>query len=378
MIEETPRNKILTGNVLTVLKSLKKETIDCIVTSPPYYGLRSYGTEPQIWGGKEDCQHEFTKETKKGITGGPCVLDGAGKNMTEARYIPDTKYGFCIHCNAWKGELGLEPTFQLYLEHLWMIFDEIKRVLKKTGTCWVNLGDSYGGSGNASGHTENTKNLGYTTANMGATKGHTKNYQAKSLLQIPSRFSIGMTDRGWILRNSIIWYKRNCMPSSARDRFTVDYEMMYFFTKSTKYYFEQQFEKSVDKESYTGRRKRNVGQIAKFDLKNYQMAGSIREDGTLANEGKTYPNRNKRCVWDITPKGFKEAHFAVFPPELVETPIKAGCPESGIVLDPFFGSGTTGSVAIKLGRNFLGIELKPEYVEIAERRLNKIGLFLNS
>ena len=378
MIEETPRNKILTGNVLTVLKSLKKETIDCIVTSPPYYGLRSYGTEPQIWGGKEDCQHEFTKETKKGITGGPCVLDGAGKNMTEARYIPDTKYGFCIHCNAWKGELGLEPTFQLYLEHLWMIFDEIKRVLKKTGTCWVNLGDSYGGSGNASGHTENTKNLGYTTANMGATKGHTKNYQAKSLLQIPSRFSIGMTDRGWILRNSIIWYKRNCMPSSARDRFTVDYEMMYFFTKSTKYYFEQQFEKSVDKESYTGRRKRNVGQIAKFDLKNYQMAGSIREDGTLANEGKTYPNRNKRCVWDITPKGFKEAHFAVFPPELVETPIKAGCPESGIVLDPFFGSGTTGSVAIKLGRNFLGIELKPEYVEIAERRLNKVGLFLNS
>ena len=168
------------------------------------------------------------------------------------------------------------------------------------------------------------------------------------------------------------------MPSSARDRFTVDYEMMYFFTKSTKYYFEQQFEKSVDKESYTGRRKRNVGQIAKFDLKNYQMAGSIREDGTLANEGKTYPNRNKRCVWDITPKGFKEAHFAVFPPELVETPIKVGCPESGIVLDPFFGSGTTGSVAIKLGRNFLGIELKPEYVEIAERRLNKIGLFLNS
>ena len=88
--------------------------------------------------------------------------------------------------------------------------------------------------------------------------------------------------------------------------------------------------------------------------------------------------RNKRCVWDITPKGFKEAHFAVFPPELVEKPIKAGCPESGIVLDPFFGSGTTGSVAIKLGRNFLGIELKPEYVEIAERRLNKIGLFLNS
>jgi len=367
MIEETPRNKILTGNVLTVLKSLKKETIDCIVTSPPYYGLRSYGTEPQIWGGKEDCQHEWIDKPYKRNTD----LTAGEKQNTNLGSIGRDKpvdNSFCIHCNAWKGELGLEPTFQLYLEHLWMIFDEIKRVLKKTGTCWVNLGDSYGGN----------QGRGEGKGNEHGQKIKQSYTSAKSLLQIPSRFAIGMTDRGWILRNSIIWYKRNCMPSSARDRFTVDYEMMYFFTKSTKYYFEQQFEKSVDKESYTGRRKRNVGQIAKFDLKNYQMAGSIREDGTLANEGKTYPNRNKRCVWDITPKGFKEAHFAVFPPELVETPIKAGCPESGIVLDPFFGSGTTGSVAIKLGRNFLGIELKPEYVEIAERRLNKIGLFLNS
>ena len=429
MIEETPRNKILTGNVLTVLKSLKKETIDCIVTSPPYYGLRSYGTEPQIWGGKEDCQHEWIDKPYKRNTD----LTAGEKQNTNLGSIGRDKpvdNSFCIHCNAWKGELGLEPTFQLYLEHLWMIFDEIKRVLKKTGTCWVNLGDSYGGSGNASGHTENTKNLGYTTANMGATKGHTKNYQAKSLLQIPSRFAIGMTDRGWILRNSIIWYKRNCMPSSARDRFTVDYEMMYFFTKSTKYYFEQQFEPVTDSTKERNKRPHNGGGP-------YAM-NRVRKPGEFANEEQ---GRNKRCVWDITPKGFKEAHFAVFPPELVETPIKAGCPESictkcgkiwkpmfeikvtehkkredekysggtdfmsnkttprsktetkfigydtcdcnaeikpGIVLDPFFGSGTTGGVAIKLGRNFLGIELKPEYVEIAERRLNKIGLFLNS
>ena len=157
------------------------------------------------------------------------------------------------------------------------------------------------------------------------------------------------------------------MPSSARDRFTVDYEMMYFFTKSTKYYFEQQFEPITNSTKERNKRPHNGGGPYAMNRK--------RKAGEFANEEQ---GRNKRCVWDITPKGFKEAHFAVFPPELVETPIKAGCPESGIVLDPFFGSGTTGSVAIKLGRNFLGIELKPEYVKIAERRLNKIGLFINS
>ena len=373
-------NKIHLGSALEVLRTFEGESVDCAITSPPYYGLRSYGTEGQVWGGKKDCEHEFGNEKSKPINlqaGNPEFKREWREQATDRKA---TSGSFCLHCNAWKGELGLEPTFGLYLEHLWMIFDEIKRVLKKTGTCFVNLGDSYGGSGNASGHTEETKNLSYKTSNMGATKGHKQGLMPKSLLQIPSRFSIGMTDRGWILRNSIIWYKRNCMPSSAKDRFTVDYEMMFFFTKSTKYYFEQQFEpyklESVKRE----RRGHNGG---KWGVDNPLPDGvhtptmcKKREFVGYNGVEEEYENRegrNKRCVWDITPKGYREAHFAVFPPELVETPIKAGCPENGIVLDPFFGSGTTGEVALKLGRRFIGVELNEKYIKLAEKRLEKAG-----
>ena len=155
--------------------------------------------------------------------------------------------------------------------------------------------------------------------------------------------------------------------------------------KSTKYYFEQQFEpikieslkrdrrgNTGDSEYAKGTMYANGGANTKNQKRDYRGYKGINE------EAENHKGRNKRCVWNITPKGFKEAHFAVFPPELVETPIKAGCPENGIVLDTFFGSGTTGEVALKLGRKFLGIELKPEYIEIAERRLNKVGLFLES
>ncbi|GAI24609.1 unnamed protein product, partial [marine sediment metagenome] len=145
----------------------------------------------------------------------------------------------CIKCNAWRGSLGLEPTFELYIKHLCDIFDEVKRVLRKDGTCWVNLGDSYGGSGNRSGHTLETSNLNRLTIGYGATEGNqkaTKGYE-KSLLDIPYRFSIEMINRGWAKRNTIIWWKPNCMPSSANDRFTVDFEYLFFFTKNNKTLF---------------------------------------------------------------------------------------------------------------------------------------------
>jgi len=179
-------NKIYQGNALDVQRRFPDKSVDMGITSPPYWGLRDYGTG--------------------------------------------------------EGQLGLEPTPELYIQHLCDIFDETWRVLKDSGSLWVNIADSYGGSGNAQGHTKDTKNLGYKTSDMGATRGHTIGFMPKSLVGIPERFVLEMANRGWIRRNTIIWHKPNVMPTSAKDRFTADFEYIYFFTKKKKYYFEQQFE----------------------------------------------------------------------------------------------------------------------------------------
>lgn len=310
-------NEIKQGDSLAVLKTLPNESIDCIVTSPPYWALRDYDTP---------------------------------------------------------GQLGLEPTFQEYIAKLCEIFDEAHRVLKKTGTCWVNLGDTYYGGGRNRGGDFDTMsakqmtNRGTRTVNAVTSFKWGKELPAKSLCQIPTRFAIAMTERGWILRNEIIWQKPNVMPQSVKDRFTVDFEKVFFFTKSKQYFFEQQF----DEAAYDGR-------------KQEKMRGSVKYSGQIVpghaphtfalrahnrwqiKDGKRV--RNKRSVWQVNNRSFKEAHFATFPPALIEPMIKAGCPKNGIVLDPFMGSGTTALVARRFERNYLGIELNPEYIKIAEKRL---------
>jgi DNA modification methylase len=295
-------NEVIQGDALTVLKTLLPESVDMCITSPPYWALRDYGVE---------------------------------------------------------GQLGLEPTFQEYITNLCDIFDEVKRVLKKEGTCWVNMGDTYGGSGGYGGNT------GFSETRLhqridGSKKQQSRTIAPKCLLQIPSRLSIEMCNRGWILRNTIIWYKPNCMPSSAKDRFTVDFEYLYFFVKQKKYYFEQQFDPSIYPDD------NRKGRVNPLTAKDHQSGGN-----KIAYGNKTYPNRNKRCVWKIPTQPYSEAHFATYPEALITTPIKAGCPEGGIVLDPFFGAGTTALVARKLNRNYLGIELNEEYIKIARRRLQQ-------
>ena len=202
---------------------------------------------------------------------------------------------------------------------------------------------------------------------------------------IPERFAIRMINKGWILRNKIIWKKNNCMPSSAKDRFTVDYENIYFFVKSQKYYFKTQYEPLS--QAYIERSKYSYG----GNQKNVAVINSCKDIGSSAS--RTYfptpkmiiPNPNgrmKRCVWTINPQPFPEAHFAVFPEELVKQCLDAGCPEEGIVLDCFMGSGTTALVALKNNRKFVGIELNPDYISIAQKRIGpylnqmKIGAFL--
>jgi len=324
-------NTVICGDCLEIMRGMEDNSVDCCITSPPYWALRDYGVE---------------------------------------------------------GQLGLEPTFQEYITRLCDIFDEVKRVLKKEGTCWVNMGDTYGGTGigqeksmgskakQTAGQYEDAKQA-RNIKNLS-----TKGKYDKCLLQIPSRFAIEMCNRGWILRNEIIWHKPNCMPSSAKDRFTVDFEKIFFFTKSKKYWFETQYEKHLTQESRPDgivrereygydtkypeiRQKRKIDKTAKFFI-DKGSGGNINLPQPASKQG-----RNKRCVWEIPTKPYSEAHFATYPPALIETPIKAGCPKGGIVLDPFFGSGTSGLVAKNLNRNYIGIELNKDYLKIAERRLSQ-------
>ncbi len=352
-------NQIICGDALEKSKKLPNESVNCVMTSPPYWALRDYGDcVESIWDGDKDCKHNWESETK--VWHGD---RGKGKHKEVFTDLKEQKsqHHFCSKCGAWEGQLGLEPTFDLYIKHLCDVFDEVKRVLRDDGTCWVNIGDTYGGSENSSGHKEDTTNAGKLTQEYGASKGNqkaTKGYE-KSLVMIPFRFAIEMVNRGWILRNTIIWHKRNCMPSSVKDRFTVDFEYLFFFSKSKKYYFETQYE------SHLWADKDRRSKFPRNPKKGKILTGQYSISSVKYGE----QGRNKRTVWVINPKPFKEAHFAVYPEELCETPIKAGCPVGGIVLDPFFGAGTTGLVALKQNKKFIGIELNKEYIKIAEKRL---------
>jgi site-specific DNA-methyltransferase (adenine-specific) len=193
----------------------------------------------------------------------------------------------------------------------------------------------------------------------------------KSLALIPFRFALEMVNRGWRLRNTIIWHKPNGLPTSAQDRFTVDFEYLFFFTKSKQYFFERQFEPHhpSTKARVRAFRRRNE----QFDPRRHKrdVAGRAPFDilARISRNGLDPRGRNKRCVWTIPGRGFRGAHFATFPEQLVEIPLQAGCPPDGVVCDPFCGAGTTGLVARRLKRRFVGIELSPDYVQLARERL---------
>ncbi len=369
-------NKILHGHVLDRISEIANESIYLTVTSPPYYALRDYGTGGEIWGGQHDCEHEFGENIitqQRGAKSGPTAK--VGNQINEVCDTHVNNGGFCRKCGAWRGELGLEPTPELFIDHLMQIFDEVKRVLKPDGSCWVNIGDSFGGSGKGADGI-----CGKEVCDMSEIPQTTG--KPKSLIGIPEMFVLAMKKHGWIRRNTIIWYKKSAMPSSAKDRFTVDFEYFYFFTKQPKYYFEQQFEPFEDQVAQnlisgpTSKTRGSRENNSKYKNTNYGGDGSSFQghSGYHNSEGDLMINpegRNMRTVWEINPQAFPDAHFAVFPEKLVETPIKACCPEDEIVLDPFMGSGTTAIVAIKQGRKYIGIEANPEYVQMAEKRIKQ-------
>lgn len=325
-------NVIYNTDALSGLGKLEDASIDCIVTSPPYWGMRDYGLDPILFGGEKECSHD---------------LDD---------------FAVCRKCGGWLGELGHEFSREMFLEHLAGIFDECHRVLKKTGTLWVNLGDSYCKTYKYN-HPERWQ-CGENVYGLKKTRVPVTVHriQHKSLCNIPGLFAERMLRQGWILRNEIIWYKPSVAPASAKDRFTVDYEKLFFFTRSQRYYFEQQFEP-----------------YAKSTYRRYKSA--LNPDEAYQKYG--YPTgmlkinpagRNRRTVWRIPSEPNRRRHYAAYPTKLAEIPIKAGCPSGGIVLDPFLGSGTTAVVARGLGCRYIGIEPNPEYVEIAKQRLDALRI----
>jgi DNA modification methylase len=340
---QEPNQTLYCGHALDILKAMLSESIDCVMTSPPYWGLRTYKTELQIWGDNH-CEHEWGP----GIT---TINSGGGYARGNVKEYPNQPGGnhrdwglgkvsqgnFCLKCNAWRGELGLEPTIELYIGHLLQIFDEVKRVLKKTGTCWVNIGDSYasgkgtcfnpgGGKGSFSSHGDRKDSGVYPLdrGNISALKA--EGLLPKSLCGIPERFSLSMLGRGWIKRNTIIWQKNNPMPESVKDRFTEDFEYIYFFVKSKRYWFEQQFE------VYTEPLNRWGGDFTKPTDYTKDNDGLFAVQEREGREGRNRrPNelgRNKRCVWNINTVPYPGAHFATFPEKLCKIPILAGCPDA--------------------------------------------------
>jgi DNA modification methylase len=297
------------GDALEVLKTLPDSSIHCCVTSPPYWGLRDYGHD---------------------------------------------------------GQIGLESTPEAYVARMVEVFREVRRVLRDDGTLWLNLGDSYANNGVKDASAVG----GFTGARIHAGSKGTMDSRPRSipdglkpkdLVGIPWRVAFALQADGWYLRQDIIWHKPNPMPESVRDRCTKAHEYVFLLTKSPRYYYDANAISETAKGG-SGVRKRST---------NFKKAGSHR----LGNHGKGLDEiicngtRNRRSVWTITPNPYKGAHFAVMPPDLVEPCIKAGCPVGGTVLDPFAGSGTTLAVAIKLGRNSIGIELNAEYIELARARI---------
>ena len=363
-------NKIYQGNSLDILKTFEDESIDCCVTSPPYYGLRDYGTGKWV-GGDPNCPHRRLSKYSDTTTTGHAQEELRG-NVGDAIYKT-----VCPLCGAVREDeqIGLEETPEAYIYRLVQLFHEVKRVLKKGGTLWVNIGDSYVGSGSRG--SDNTVynddyiqggNIG--SLNMSNIPKFNSNgiYKNKDLIGIPWMLAFALRADGWYLRQDIIWHKPNPMPESVIDRCTKSHEYVFLLSKSDKYYFD--YEAIQEKANI-----QNISRDIKFGGTKY---GDNDNKGFEIYSGnpyipkindKQYLVRNKRDVWSIKPSHYKEAHFATFPEELIYPMIIAGCPKGGVVLDPFMGSGTVGVVAKHNYRNYVGCELNPEYVKMAEHRI---------
>jgi len=439
VVSELPINQVVCGDCREVLKGFPSNSIDLVVTSPPYWALRDYGEETaSIWGGDPECEHEFNlmEPPSRGNRDegfNERWGNSPGQRKQEKKNELKSSIGFCVKCGAWLGQLGLEPHPQMYIDHLIEICHEIKRVLKPSGSFWLNLGDTYYNNPSNT-HSSQVSARGLNNEQRRRRIKYKSNWlQPKQLLGIPWRVAIALQEDGWILRNCVIWHKTSHMPESVRDRLTKSYEF-FFFVKKRKYFFDLDSIRVPHKRDWSlaggslspsKTRSSGTGWASK--------AG--RNDDNRAKPPQMNPlGKNPGDVWSIPTEPFPGAHFAVYPTRLIKPIIKAGCPEwvcskcgrprkritrvafkshyggprkradapgaevnpgsvfrtgeikhratvgwtdcgcgegwePGIVLDPFAGSGTTLRVARSLGRRFIGIEINPEYAEMCRRRV---------
>ncbi len=314
-------NSVIVGDVRDVLPSMEAESFQMCVTSPPYWGLRDYGMD---------------------------------------------------------GQLGLEKTPDEYVAKMVDLFREVRRVLKDDGTLWLNLGDSYAASSATTGGysdkstlqgftNEHTKGRAMSRADVNRPTQH--GLKHKDLIGIPWRVAFALQADGWYLRQDIIWRKPNPMPESVTDRCTKAHEYLFLLSKSARYYFDAEaIKEPVSPKTLTVSTTPTKGTGT-------ESTGEKLNSWMAANGGRYHPEKaNKRSVWTVNSQPYAEAHFATFPPKLIEPCILAGSRHGDVVLDPFFGSGTTGEVCERLGRQWLGVELNPQYAEMAKRRTAQMGL----
>lgn len=354
-------DKIICGDARHELSLLPDAIAQICITSPPYWGLRDYGLDPVMWDGDPECEHEWGDLMSNPKADSREKEQMSAKQGTNVGSYHESNTGsFCHKCGAWLGCLGLEPSPELYVDHVVEIFRAVWRVLRDDGTVWINIGDSYCGS--PAGNTDygpywktgGIKNAGDTYRKD--VKRDFGTLKPKDLVLIPFRLALALQADGWWIRSDIIWAKSNPMPESVRDRPTTAHEHVFLLAKSKKYYYDQ----NAIREDFS--EKRSWGQI-----------GTITKTtkGGFCNTRFGYDTggRNKRTVWTIPTAPYPEAHFATFPPKLIEPMILAGSAEGDIVLDPFAGSGTTLAEARRYRRHYIGIEAQPEYIALIEKRI---------
>ena len=367
-----PKATILLGDTRQRLADIPAGTIQTCVTSPPYWGLRDYGTAS--WdGGDPACDHQGKPMATKANINRNCGTGNDVKNATAREFYKD----ICGKCGATRidSQIGLEQTPDEYVEQMVAVFREVRRVLKDDGTLWLNLGDSYAAS--RGGTTPPAESLagglnGWTVdgsrTNRGRMNGYNPSRDAgriglkhKDLVGIPWRVAFALQADGWWLRQDIIWHKPNPMPESVTDRCTKAHEYLFLLTKSAKYRFDHHAIQEPAKWSEDARA--GKGRLT-YDGKRQGEQGTGQEAFVAIKD-----MRNRRSVWTIPTRPFRGAHFAVMPEALVEPCILAGSQPGDTILDPFTGSGTVACVALRHDRQFIGTELNPEYVEIARRRI---------
>jgi DNA modification methylase len=434
--------RVLVGDARAVLAGLPAESVHCAITSPPYFGLRNYSTEPVEWGGSPGCEHVWSDklgerksqaQQDNGPGGGVWNAVSRGQDSSANRTAFVSSMGTtCSLCGCWRGELGAEPTPELYVAHLVEVFAAVRRVLRQDGTLWVVIGDSFAANRSYQVADSKWKDVG-NSLSMRVPSG----LQGKELIGIPWLFAFAMRRNGWLIRQELIWSKSSCMPESVTDRCTRAHETVFMFVRQGRYFYDgEAIKEQAQSDLMDGRRGDGAGY-------------SFKETVPVTHMGVGTNGRNKRSVWTVNPEPLAEPHYAAYPSKLVDPMVRAGTSERGVcaaclapwrrvveydrggpstkaereaagelrttfyapnsdtptgrtpgsdtrglpsvnvktldwlptctcnaddprpatVLDPFAGAGTTGLAAQRLSRDAILIELNPQYCEIIEKRL---------